>query len=70
MGTVCARADWHDRGSLDLDAPVQRYVPAYPGKQRTVTTRQLMGDIGGVHRIRGDSIDAMPARHCGSSTRP
>ena len=29
--TALAAALLHDRGRLDLDAPVQRYVPAYPG---------------------------------------
>ena len=64
--TAVAAALLHDRGRLDLDAPVQRYVPAYPEKQWTVTTRQLMGDVAGVHRIRGDNNDAMPTGHCGS----
>lgn len=62
--TAVGAALLHDRGRLDLDAPVQRYVPAYPRKQWTVTTRQLMGDVGGVHRIRGDNNDAMPTGHC------
>jgi CubicO group peptidase (beta-lactamase class C family) len=64
--TAVAAALLHDRGRLDLDAPIQRYVPAYPAKQWTVTTRQLMGDVAGVHRIRGDNNDAMPVRHCAS----
>jgi serine beta-lactamase-like protein LACTB len=62
--TAVAAALLHDRRRLDLDAPVQRYVPAYRGKQWTVTTRQLMGDVAGVHRIRGDNNDAMPTKHC------
>jgi serine beta-lactamase-like protein LACTB, mitochondrial len=64
--TSVAAALLHDRGRLDLDAPVQRYVPAYPQKQWTVTTRQLMGDVAGVHRSRGDNIDgdSMPTQHC------
>ena len=64
--TAVGAALLHDRGRLDLDAPVQRYVPAYPKKQWTVTTRQLMGDVAGVHRIRGDNNDAMPTAHCAS----
>jgi serine beta-lactamase-like protein LACTB, mitochondrial len=64
--TAVAAALLHDRGRLDLDAPVQRYVPAYSEKQWTVTTRQLMGDVAGVHRIRGDNNDAMPTEHCAS----
>jgi CubicO group peptidase (beta-lactamase class C family) len=53
----------HDRGRVDLDAPIQTYVPAYPKKQWTVTPRQLMGDIAGVHVIRGDNNDQVP-RDC------
>ncbi|MGH9239744.1 MAG: serine hydrolase domain-containing protein [Vicinamibacterales bacterium] len=62
--TAAAVALLHDRGRLDLDAPVQKYVPAYPQKQWTVTTRQLLGDVGGVHRIRGDANDQMPRGYC------
>ena len=64
--TAVAAALLHDRGRLDFDAPVQRYVPAYPEKPWTVTTRLLMGDVAGVHRIRGDNNDAMPTEHCRS----
>ena len=64
--TAGAVALLHDRGRIDLDAPVQRYVPAYPEKPWTVTTRQLMGDVAGVHRIRGDNNDLVPGRHCAS----
>jgi serine beta-lactamase-like protein LACTB, mitochondrial len=64
--TAVAAARLHEGGRLDLDAPVQRYVPAYPAKEWTVTTRQLMGDVAGVHRIRGDNNDAMPVGHCES----
>lgn len=62
--TAVGAALLYDRGRLDLDAPIQRYVPAYPKKQWTVTTRELMGDVAGVHRIRGDNNDAMPTSHC------
>jgi serine beta-lactamase-like protein LACTB len=64
--TAAALALLHDRGRIDLDAPVQRYVPEYPEKEWTLTTRQLMGDIAGVHVIRGDNNDSMPARDCAS----
>ena len=62
--TAIAAARLHDQRQLDLDVPVQRYVPAYPEKTWTVTTRQLLGDLAGVHRIRGDNNDAMPTTHC------
>jgi CubicO group peptidase (beta-lactamase class C family) len=64
--TALAAARLYDEGRLDLDSPVQRYLPEYPEKQWPVTTRQLLGDISGVQRLRGDnkSTDAMPTRHC------
>jgi CubicO group peptidase (beta-lactamase class C family) len=62
--TAAAVALLHDRGRLDLDAPVQRYVPAYPEKRWPVTTRQLLGDIAGVHVIRGDNNDQVPRIEC------
>jgi CubicO group peptidase (beta-lactamase class C family) len=64
--TAGAVALLHDRGRIDLDAAVQTYVHAYPQKRWTITTRQLMGDIAGVHFIRGDNNDSMPARDCAS----
>ncbi len=54
-----------DRGRLDLDAPVQQYVSAYPAKQWPLTTRQLLADVGGVHRIRKGG-ELLPARGCRS----
>jgi len=35
-------------GKLDLDAPVQSYVPDFPKKQWPVTTRQLAGHTAGI----------------------
>jgi serine beta-lactamase-like protein LACTB, mitochondrial len=66
--TAAAVALLYDRGRIDLDAPVQTYVPAYPQKPWKVTTRQLMGDIAGVHRIRGDGNDNPPGGECASLT--
>lgn len=62
--TAVAAARLRDLGHLDLDVPIQHYVPAYPKKQWVVTTRHLLGDVAGVHRIRGDNNDAMPVSHC------
>ena len=33
---------------LDLDAPVQRYVPSFPEKTHPITTRQLAGHLSGM----------------------
>jgi serine beta-lactamase-like protein LACTB len=37
-----------EQGKLDLDAPVQKYCAAFPQKQWTVTTRQVLGHLGGI----------------------
>ena len=37
-----------EQGRIDLDAPIQRYVPAYPQKRWLVTARALAGHMGGV----------------------
>src|SRR5262245_28088914 len=64
--TAAAALLLHDRGRVDLDAPVQTYVPEYPQKQWPISTRQLMGDIAGVHVIRGDNNDRLPRGDCAS----
>jgi CubicO group peptidase (beta-lactamase class C family) len=37
-----------ERGALELDAPIRRYVPEYPEKPWPITVRQLLGHQGGV----------------------
>jgi CubicO group peptidase (beta-lactamase class C family) len=37
-----------EAGKLDLDAPIQRYVPAFPEKQWPVTARQLLAHQSGI----------------------
>ncbi len=41
-----------ERGKLDLDAPVQKYCPAFPTKQWPVTARQLLGHLSGVRHYK------------------
>ncbi len=48
MLTVGAVARLVESGQLDLDAPVQRYVPAFPAKPWPITTRQLTGHLAGI----------------------
>lgn len=42
-----------ERGQLDLDAPVQRYVPGFPEKRWPITVRQVAGHIAGIRHYRG-----------------
>jgi CubicO group peptidase (beta-lactamase class C family) len=37
-----------EQGRLDLDAPVQRYVPDFPVKAWPITTRELAGHLAGI----------------------
>jgi CubicO group peptidase (beta-lactamase class C family) len=40
-------------GKLDLDAPIQKYCPQFPVKPYPITTRELLGHLGGI-RHYGD----------------
>lgn len=43
-----------ERGALDLDAPVQKYVPDFPVKaEGRITTRQLGGHLAGIRHYQG-----------------
>jgi CubicO group peptidase (beta-lactamase class C family) len=42
---------------LDLDADVRKYVPSFPEKKHTITTRQLAGHLGGIRDYYEISID-------------
>jgi serine beta-lactamase-like protein LACTB, mitochondrial len=37
-----------ENGKLDLDRPVRQYAKSWPEKKWPVTTRQLLGHLGGV----------------------
>lgn len=58
-----------ERGKLDLDAPVQKYCPEFPQKEWPITTRQLLGHLGGIRHYRPDGKGDVPedsARHFSS----
>jgi CubicO group peptidase (beta-lactamase class C family) len=46
--TSAAVALLYDQKHLDLDAPIQRYVLNFPDKGHIITTRQLLGHLGGI----------------------
>ena len=52
--TAAAVATLVDEGRLDLDVPVQRYVPSFPEKRHPITTRQLGGHLGGIRHYNGN----------------
>lgn len=56
--TAVAALQLWERGKLDLDAPVQNYVPDFPEKQWPVTVRMLLGHLGGVRHYRAGEINS------------
>jgi CubicO group peptidase (beta-lactamase class C family) len=54
--TAAAVARLVEEEKLDLDAPVQRYVPGFPQKGHVITTRQLAGHLAGIRHYRGDEF--------------
>lgn len=46
-----------EQGKVDLDAPVQTYVPYFPVKPFPVTVRQLLGHLGGIDAYRDSRVE-------------
>lgn len=46
---------------LNLDAPVQKYVPSFPKKRWPLTSRQVAGHLGGIRHYRGNEM--LSAKH-------
>ncbi len=55
--TATAAMQLFERGQLDLDAPVQKYCPAFPTKQAPITTRVVMGHLAGIRHYKTQSQD-------------
>jgi serine beta-lactamase-like protein LACTB len=53
-----------ERGKLDLDAPVQRYVPSFPVKRYPITVRQVAGHLAGIRHYREGEFESQ--RHYAS----
>ena len=45
-----------EQGKLDLDAPIQKYVPAFPDKGAVITTRMLAGHLAGIRHYKDDEF--------------
>ncbi len=62
--TAVAVLQLAEKGLLDLDAPIQKYCPAFPEKPWPVSGRQLLGHLGGV-RHYGDNEPVNTRRFTG-----
>jgi CubicO group peptidase (beta-lactamase class C family) len=64
--TAVAILQLYERGKLDLDAPVQKYCPAFPQKDSPITSRQLLAHLSGIRHYNDDGKGDVPpdsARH-------
>ena len=50
--TAVAAMQLVEKGKLDLDAPIQKYVKTFPTKNFPITTRQLLAHLGGIRNYR------------------
>ncbi|HEX4603323.1 MAG TPA: serine hydrolase domain-containing protein [Candidatus Angelobacter sp.] len=46
-----------EHGKLDLDAPVQKYCPAFPKKPWPITTREVLAHTAGIRHYKSNSPD-------------
>jgi len=51
----------YEEGRIQLDAPVQTYIPDFPKKQWPITTRELMAHTSGIrHYARDEALSNKP----------
>jgi CubicO group peptidase (beta-lactamase class C family) len=55
--TATGAMELWERGQLDLDAPVQKYCPAFPQTSAPITTKLAMGHLAGIRHYKSDSQD-------------
>lgn len=51
--TATGLALLYQQGKIDLDTPIQTYVPSFPEKAYPVTLRQLGGHLAGIRHYKG-----------------
>jgi CubicO group peptidase (beta-lactamase class C family) len=61
--TATAAMALAEAGALNLDATVRTYCPAWPEKHPPITTRQLLGHLGGVRHYSRRGESAGKAHH-------
>lgn len=60
--TAVAVMQLAERDKLDLDAPIQKYVPSFPEKPWPITARLLLAHLSGIRHYR-DPAEVMSTRH-------
>lgn len=51
--TATGLALLYQQGKIDLDVPIQTYVPSFPEKSHPITLRQLGGHLAGIRHYKG-----------------
>jgi serine beta-lactamase-like protein LACTB len=46
-----------EEGKLDLDAPIQKYCPAFPQKPWAITSRDLLGHLSGIRHYKEGEME-------------
>jgi len=54
--TAVALVQLVDQGKIDLDVPVQTYIPTFPDKGGKITARLLAGHLAGIRHYAGDEF--------------
>ncbi|MGW8123531.1 serine hydrolase domain-containing protein [Roseivirga echinicomitans] len=54
--TATGLALLYQQGKIDLDVPIQKYVPVWPEKKYEITLRQLGGHMAGIRHYNGDEF--------------
>ncbi len=67
--TAVAVMQLAERDRLDLDAPVQKYVPSFPQKPWPISTRQLLGHLGGIRHYT-NLVEVNSTRHYTNMLEP
>jgi serine beta-lactamase-like protein LACTB, mitochondrial len=62
--TATALMELVEAGKVDLDAPVQKYVPSFPDKGAVITVRMVAGHLGGIRHYQGEEFNIQ--KHYGS----
>ncbi len=61
--TSLAVGNLYQQGKLDLDSPIQKYLPDFPEKKFIITSRQLAGHTAGIRHYRYTDPLAIPHRY-------
>lgn len=67
--TAVAVMQLAERGKLDLDAPIQKYVSSFPEKPWPITARALLAHLGGIRHYR-DYEEVTSTRHYSDMLEP